>query len=210
MIIGKSFIEYFEISPNVAKKTLHWPPNHPKSSNVISQGISVPRKILNRPPSRNHHQLDMEARDKAIALDEQRRLAGRSSIAHITTQEIKKHQPTPLYADMSTQTDFDKILLEPGSGKNSDADMATQEPPQTPKHHDSLTDDLTLVDESSCESAADYKSPMTRHCHTSEPVPSAPKPRPDLTRHSYKIDHQDSLKRMQAELNDTLGTVPSP
>src|SRR6266536_5435398 len=63
MIIGKSFIEYFEISPNVAKRILHWPPNHPKSSNVISQGISIPRKILSRPPSRNHHQLDIEARD---------------------------------------------------------------------------------------------------------------------------------------------------
>ena len=70
MIISKSFIEYFEISLNVAKKTLYWPLNHPKSSNIISQGISVPRKILNRPPSRNHYQLDIEARDKAITLDE--------------------------------------------------------------------------------------------------------------------------------------------
>ena len=55
IIIGKSFMEYFEISPSVAKRTLYWPPNHPKSSNVISQGISIPRKILSRPPSRNHY-----------------------------------------------------------------------------------------------------------------------------------------------------------
>jgi predicted aspartyl protease len=51
IIIGKSFMEYFAILPNVAKRTLHWPPNHPKTSNVISQGIRIPRQILQRPPS---------------------------------------------------------------------------------------------------------------------------------------------------------------
>ena len=36
IIISKSFLEYFNISPSVAKRTLHWPPNHLKTSNVIS------------------------------------------------------------------------------------------------------------------------------------------------------------------------------
>jgi predicted aspartyl protease len=55
IIIGKSFLEYFEISPSVAKRSLHWPPNHPKTSNVIAQGIHIPRRILKRPSSRNHY-----------------------------------------------------------------------------------------------------------------------------------------------------------
>jgi predicted aspartyl protease len=35
IIIGKSFIEYFEISPNVAKRILHWLFNYLKTSNII-------------------------------------------------------------------------------------------------------------------------------------------------------------------------------
>jgi hypothetical protein len=39
IIIGKSFIKYFEISPNVAKRTLYWLSNYLKISNIISQEI---------------------------------------------------------------------------------------------------------------------------------------------------------------------------
>jgi len=36
-----------------------------------------------------------------------------------------------------------------------------------------------------------------------------PKLRPDLARHSHRIDHRDSLKRMQEELTDSWTTIPS-
>jgi predicted aspartyl protease len=55
IIIGKSFLEYFEILSSVAKRLLHWSPNHPKTSNVIAQGIYILRRILKRPSSRNYY-----------------------------------------------------------------------------------------------------------------------------------------------------------
>jgi hypothetical protein len=88
IIIGKSFLEYFDISPSVARRKLHWPPNHPKTTKVVSQGIQIPKQILKRPTSRNHHQLDIEARDKLIQLDEQRRLAGHASVACISQKRL--------------------------------------------------------------------------------------------------------------------------
>ncbi|TVY12534.1 hypothetical protein LARI1_G009612, partial [Lachnellula arida] len=160
IIIGKSFMEYFDISPIVAKRKLHWPPNHPKTTAVISRGMQIPRQILKRSTSRNHHQLDMEARDKLIELDEQRRLAGRTSIVHINPKK-------PSCADIATQTDYDKH----------------QEAPQSPKPS------------SPYEVASPPPSPQDQG-PISNPTSGSPRPkrRPDLSRHSYKIDHQNNLR----------------
>ena len=156
IIIGKSFMEYFEISPNVAKKTLHWPPKHPKTTNVISQGIWVPRQILQRPSSRNHHQLDMEARDKLIELDEKRRCAGRNSMACVTAPDSESEARVADFPDRVWEIDHDtetaKLCRKPALGL---------------------------------------------------------KPRPDLTRHTYKIDYRDNLQRMQAELGGSPENIPS-
>jgi predicted aspartyl protease len=97
IIIGKTFLEYFDISPSAAKRKLHWPPNHPKTTRAISQGINVPRQILQRPPTQDVYQQDMEIRDKLIEWDEQRQLAGNNTVAHI-------HPIRPVYTDGTTQT----------------------------------------------------------------------------------------------------------
>ncbi len=216
-------MEYFEISSSVAKRTLHWPPNHPKSSNVISQGISIPRKILSRPPSRNHHQLDMEARDKAIALDEQRRLAGHSLIAHIATPDSEHtikasvpHFPSPAWEIKNGQASVPRSGDLPGPAR--EIKMGEPVPPRPQSLNVATQTDFdksreppkTLADDSPYKSATGSEPPTALHCQTSEPVPNAPesKSRPDLTRHSYETDHRDSLKRMQAELHDSLGTTP--
>jgi hypothetical protein len=102
IIIGKSFLEYFEILSSVAKRSLHWPPNHPKTSNVIAQGIHIPRRILKRPFSRNYYQLDIKARDKLIELNDKRRCVRHNSIAHIQLKKLPN-------ADITTQTDVDKL-----------------------------------------------------------------------------------------------------
>jgi hypothetical protein len=102
IIISKSFLKYFEISPSVAKRSLHWPPNHPKTSNIIAQEIHILRQILKKPSSKNHYQLDIEARDKLIELDDKKRCARHNSIAHIQLKKLPN-------ADITTQTDVGKL-----------------------------------------------------------------------------------------------------
>ncbi len=223
MIIGKSFMEYFEISPNVAKRTLHWPPNHPKTSNVISQGIQVPRRILQRPPSRNHHQLDMEARDKLIELDEKRRRAGRNSTACVATSDsgydsediVKVNAvdseaaivdfPTPGWEIKNVSTKHPRLTTV--------ADFPT---PGWKINHDPTESRKPLYTDTATQTDFDepQRTPGPSSCpDPQEPVhhATAPKPRlrPDLTRHSHEIDHRDSLKRMHEELTGSLGTAPS-
>jgi len=91
---------------------------------------------------------------------------------------MKNDPATPLYTDMATQTNSDYSL----------------EPPKAPE---------LLANDSGYESSnlilsTSSKPPTTHHCYTSEPVQSVlkSKPRPDLTWHTYDIDHRDSLKRM--------------
>lgn len=113
IIIGKSFMEYFQISPNVAKRTLHWPPKHPKTTRAVSQGIQIPRQILKRPLSLDrNHQLDVEARDKLIRSDEQRRLAGLNSVAHLDSKK-------PRYVGIAAQTESGNLTPQRGKIKNA-------------------------------------------------------------------------------------------
>ena len=88
---------------------------------------------------------------------------------------------------MTTQTDFDKL----------------RQPSEAPGYR-------TPLDKPS-DSTLDHGN-----SRTSEPLLS-PKPdltplglklQPDLTQHSYKIDHKDSIKRIQKELEGSLRTTP--
>jgi hypothetical protein len=127
IIIGKSFLKYFEISPSVVKRSLHWLLNHPKTSNVIAQKIHILRRILKRPSSRNYYQLDIEARDKLIKLDNKRQCARHNSIAYIQLKKLPN-------ADITTQTDVDKLqqALEPSSKPEQQVSLPDKFNPQEP------------------------------------------------------------------------------
>jgi predicted aspartyl protease len=122
IIIGKTFLEYFNISPNIAQRKLYWPRNHPKTTSVITPGINIPRQILQRPAVQGTHQQDMEARDQLIKLDERRQRAGHNSISHISSVK-------PSYVDRVTQTDLEHqqptghvIRFNPAAGLNPQND----------------------------------------------------------------------------------------
>jgi hypothetical protein len=155
-------VEYFDISPSVARRKLHRPPNHPKTTKVISQGIQILRQILTRPLSRDHHQLDMKARDKLIEQHEKRRLAGyNNSIAHI-------HSNKPRYASAATQTELD------------DPHHETSEPIPS-------SDELIRSKDSS--SRQELIDPLVKELpQKSTSVTLGFKSRPELARHPCEID----------------------
>jgi hypothetical protein len=196
MIIGKSFMEYFDISPSVAQKRLHWPRAHPKTTKAISQGIQIPRQILKRPRFRDHYQLDMEARDKLIEQEERRRLAGCNSIAHIYSNGSR-------YTSAATQTELDMPHEPPKPCGKSES--------QPHQEHDRTTlpsdESSQSKNPSSPQDTLDLLAKELPQKHTS--VSPRFMPRPDLARHTYELDHQDRLKQMKAELQGSLGTIPS-
>jgi transposase InsO family protein len=186
IIIGKTFLEYFNISPNIAQRKLYWPRNHPKTTSVITPGINIPRQILQRPAVQNTHQQDMEARDWLIKLDERRQCAGHNSISHISSVK-------PGYIDRVTQTDLEHqqptghaIRFNPAAGLNPQS--GNNPPTSPPGQLQALSEPLDEV---------------------VPPTECKVKPRADLARHTYEIDQRDRLKRMKAELEDSLGTIPS-
>jgi hypothetical protein len=199
IIIGKTFLEYFDISPSVAKKKLHWPPNHPKTTRAISQGTNIPRQILQRPLIQGAHQQDMEIRDKLIEWDEQRRLAGNNTVAHI-------HPIRPVYTDGTTQTDeptaettrlLPKERLDLPGAKAQSREEVTP-PPGPPNPQESNDPPQSLI-----------HLPVAKLHRNTRPTPLERKPQTDLARHTYQLDHQDRLQQMKLELADSFGTTPS-
>jgi transposase InsO family protein len=137
----------------------------------------------------------MEARDRLIELDERRQRAGHNSITHIGLTK-------PGYADRTTQTDLDQPAdhvsrFPPPAGLNPQGDITT--PGQQP-----------CLPRTSLESSEPHDPSQNSVPPQDKEVPRKFEPRTDLVRHTHEIDHRDRLKRMKAELEDSLEAVPSP
>jgi hypothetical protein len=171
-----------------------------RTASLESQGVRIPRQIIKRPPSGDHCQLDMEARDKSIEQDERRRLAGYNSIAHI-------HSDKPRFASVATQTEFDNPHHATFGLARTTHDKPKLRP--HPRSGELVTSGVELTQSKDSSSRQEPIGPLVKELSHPTSITLGFKPRPDLARHSYEIDQGDRLKRMTAELEDTLGTTSS-
>jgi hypothetical protein len=75
VILGREWFASFNVLVDCANRCLQWPANQPPSYSVLKE-IPVLRSSLVLSPPTKEHQEDAQARDAAIAKEEQRREAG--------------------------------------------------------------------------------------------------------------------------------------
>ena len=132
LILGRIWLEYFKVLPDVANKSLIWPKELPESSKPYYKEVILKRdQLVEKRPNR-HHQKQAFERDQAMLRQEESNTISTISI-NTLTKERKKIQPK-LQVNKTYKADYRqnivtinrKLLGIPNSNSNSSSRSITR------------------------------------------------------------------------------------